>query len=196
MNGELIAQIRTRFLLHNMLCPTDLTFIVSLRFHNEISPYHEYHKDVMWRELMIMAHKISPGPKPNIVIMRLIGNLNYDDLRCDEELGLNTGRPLHILLDCAQMRVELPEDLLNEAKHSFLVNPNLVHVALNLESQTARMVALMVAKATCGKEKLSLHNNYGAALNYLLEFARKHAHEANYLSQPPLSRFDGSLPPT
>jgi hypothetical protein len=120
-----------------------------------------------------MPHEISPGPKPNILIFRVTGELNYHDMTCDEELGLNQGRPLYVLMDGSKMQVGLPENFLEGAKNSFFINPNLVHMALYLESQLLRTIANMVAKVTRRREKLSLHPSFDAAIQHLLDLDAK-----------------------
>jgi hypothetical protein len=119
-----------------------------------------------------MAHEISAGPKPNIVIFRLIGDLTYADMTCDQELGLNDGHPLYILLDGAKANVGLPDGFLDGAKRSWFTNENLVHLALYLDSPLLRTIGLMVAKVTRRAEKLSLHNTHEAALHHLVKMSK------------------------
>jgi hypothetical protein len=120
-----------------------------------------------------MAYEVVAGPQSNIVILRLTGDLTHEDMTCDEALGFNAGRPMYLLLDASAMHVGLPDNFLNGAKNSFFVNDSLVHMALYLESQVLRTVALMVAKVTRRQEKMSLHSSYDAALNHLLNLAAK-----------------------
>jgi hypothetical protein len=121
----------------------------------------------------MMSHEILPGPNANIVIFRLIGDLTYADMTCDQELGLNDGRPLYVLLDGAKTNVGLPEQFLDGAKRSWFVNENLAHLALYLESSLLRTIGLMVAKMTRRSDKLSLHDSYDAALKHLLKLEAK-----------------------
>jgi hypothetical protein len=121
----------------------------------------------------LMAHKILSGPQPNIVLMELSGELNWEDMTCDEELGFNRNKPMYLMLDASRMSVNLPENFLDGAKQSFFTNDNLVHMALYLESDLLRVVANMVAKITRRKEKMSLHTSREGAIAHLQMLAQQ-----------------------
>ncbi len=115
-----------------------------------------------------MAHIITLGPHPDIVLMDIIENLEYADMMADEELGLNEGKPLYVMLDVSKMIVGLPEKFLEGARQSFFINDNLIHMSMHVESNVLRTLANMVAKVTNRKNKLSLHDSREKAIAHLL----------------------------
>lgn len=118
-----------------------------------------------------MAHHITVGPRPNIKICTITESLNHDDMTCEDDLGLNEGTPLYVLLDVSAMNLGLPEQFLDGAKHSFFIHPNLVHMAMYTDSNLLTHIGNMVAKLTQRQEKLSIHSSYDAALKHLLHMA-------------------------
>jgi len=118
-----------------------------------------------------MAHEIQPGPQPNIVLMRLYGELTKADLLCDEELGLNTGKNMLVLVDASEMDIGLPAGFMDGKRESFFMNPNLQHVALYTTSWLLNSAAKMLGKLTRQREKLSVHDTHEAALNHLIDMA-------------------------
>lgn len=115
-----------------------------------------------------MAHEIFPGSNSQIIVMRLSGALNYDDMTADEKLGLNEGRPVYVLLDASQVDVALPENFLSGARGSYFTNPNLEHMALYVKSAWLKAIGEMVAKLTRRKDKLTVHSSYEAAMAHLV----------------------------
>jgi hypothetical protein len=115
-----------------------------------------------------MAHSVSQGPHPLIMVMELTGDLTHEDMVADDAIGLNNGRRLYLMLDVSKMNVGLPDGFLDGAKNSFFINPNLIHMAMYVESDLLRTIANMVAKVTRNVGKLSLHNSREAAMNHLL----------------------------
>jgi hypothetical protein len=118
-----------------------------------------------------MSHEILPGPKPNIVIHKIIGDLTYEAMTADEALGLNKGVPTYILLDLGDLNVGLPEGFLDGAKKSYFTNDNLVHMSIYVKSAAIRLIANMVAKITRRQGKLSLHESYDAAMQHLIDLS-------------------------
>lgn len=120
-----------------------------------------------------MAHTISPGPKPSIMLMELTGDLTYQDMMSDDEIGLNENQQLYLMLDVSKMNVGLPDGFLDGAKNSFFVHPNLIHMAMYVESDLLRTIANMVAKVTRNVGKLSLHSSREAAIHHLLDLTEQ-----------------------
>jgi hypothetical protein len=114
-----------------------------------------------------MSHEILPSPQPDITVMRIFSDLTNEAMEADEEMGLNAGRPVWVLLDVANMNVGLPDDFLTGVRRSFFINPNLMHLSIYVKSSILRNVALMVAKITRRQDKLSLHDTYDKALAHL-----------------------------
>lgn len=127
-----------------------------------------------------MAHMLSPTSHPDILIMKIIGSLNYDDMTCDSKLRLNE-RPMWIILDVSSMTISLPSNFLNGAMKSWFTNPNTQHLALVTSSGFLKSIGLLVAKVTRRKERLSLHESVAAAEQFLLnKIAAKEAKEAGH----------------
>lgn len=118
-----------------------------------------------------MAHEIQPGPESNIVLLRLYGELTKADLLCDDELGLNEGKPMLILVDASDMDIGLPAGFMDGKRESFFLNPNAQHVALYTTSWLLNSAAKMLGKITRQREKLSVHDSREAALEHLLTLA-------------------------
>lgn len=118
-----------------------------------------------------MAHEIEAGPQPNIVVMRLIGELAKDDLLCDDELGLNGDRAMLVLVDASEMDIGLPAGFMDGNRESFFMNPNLQHVALYSTSWLLTSVAKMLGKLTRQRDKISVHDSREAALQHLVALA-------------------------
>lgn len=114
-----------------------------------------------------MAHEIQAGPEPNIRLMRLIGELLKEDLLCDDELGLNDGHSMFVLVDASDMDIGLPAGFMDGKRESFFLNPNLQHVALYSTSWLLNSAAKMLGKLTRQRDKLSVHETREAALEHL-----------------------------
>jgi hypothetical protein len=121
-----------------------------------------------------MAHHISGGPRPEIVIMKLDGALTYEDMTCTEEIGLHE-RKLYVLLDAGDMEVSLPADFLDGARESWFTHANMLHVALYTRSMLLSTVGKAVAKLTRRNDKLSSYTSYDQALAHLIKLAERDA---------------------
>lgn len=108
------------------------------------------------------------------MLMRLYGELLKEDLLCDDELGLNDGQPVLVLVDASEMDIGLPAGFMDGKRESFFMNPNLQHVALYTTSWLLTSVAKMLGKLTRQREKLSVHDTREAALEHLINLAAKH----------------------
>jgi hypothetical protein len=114
-----------------------------------------------------MAHTISPGPHPNITTIRIYDELQRDDLTCTDELGLNEGRPLYILVDVSEMDRGLPAGFLDGERQGFFLHPNTAHIALFTNSMMLDTAGRMIAKLTRQKDKLTVHKTREEALAHL-----------------------------
>jgi hypothetical protein len=115
-----------------------------------------------------MPYEIEPGPIPNIVNLRLYGNITLEDMKLDEQLGLNNGTPMYLLMDASEMSLRLPKSFMNGATQSFFINRNLQHMALYTGSNTLDLLATAIANLTGRRDKLSIHKTREQALNHLL----------------------------
>jgi hypothetical protein len=120
-----------------------------------------------------MVHTITAGPEPNIKIMRIVGDVTYETMAAVDELGLNEGQPIYILLDISKMSTSLPEDFLDGARNSFFIHPNMAHTAMYTQSTALGTIARMIAKLTRRKDKLTLHATYQEALNHLVALSQQ-----------------------
>jgi hypothetical protein len=118
-----------------------------------------------------MAHEIEAGPESNIRLMRLQGELLKADLLCDDELDLNSGTPIFVLVDASEMDIGLPAGFMDGKRESFFMNPNLQHVALYSTSWLLNSAAKMLGKLTRQRDKLSVHDTREAALEHLKNLA-------------------------
>lgn len=114
-----------------------------------------------------MARKIVETNDPRLSQIEIHGELTFEDMTCDSELGLGKGNPMWVLLDVTQMSVALPEDFLDASRKSWFMNPDLQHMAVYTRSSLLAGVASMIAKLTRRKDKLSVHTSYDAAMAHL-----------------------------
>lgn len=120
-----------------------------------------------------MAYTIVSSTHPHITHVRFTDLLTQDDLHSDEALGLNAGRLTGVLLDVRTMKLDLPEGFTSGVQTSFFINPNLLHLAVVIESPLLRSVALMAAKMMKQRDKLSLHDTLESAETHLLALLHK-----------------------
>jgi hypothetical protein len=120
-----------------------------------------------------MVHTISAGPFPNIKIMQIVDSVTYEAMAAVDELGLNQGQPMYILLDISQMTTSLPDDFLGGARNSFFIHPNMAHTAMFTQSTALATLAKMISKLTRRKDKLTIHGSYQDALNHLLALSKQ-----------------------
>lgn len=119
-----------------------------------------------------MGHYFVPTKHPNLVQMKITGHLNYEDMTCEDELGLNE-KPVWVILDVIGMNISLPEGFLSGARHSWFVNPNTQHLALVVSSGFIKSVGLMVAKVTRRRDRLTVYDSVEAAETHLLGLIQK-----------------------
>ncbi len=120
-----------------------------------------------------MAHEISAGPHPYIVIDTLTGEYVHADMVVDEKMALDAGHAVYVLLDASGISNTLPENFLDGARNSFFIHPNMAHMALYTRSGLLRTVGNMVAKLTRRRDKLTIYDNYEAALSHLLKLVKE-----------------------
>ncbi len=119
-----------------------------------------------------MAHTIEKTQYDNIVILRIQGDLEKDDLLSDDELGLNQGKPMYVLVDVSEMDIGLPGNFMEGERKSFAVNPNVKHIAVYSQSTLLNVATRMVAKLTRQQEKISIYHDRDDALKYLLSLSQ------------------------
>ncbi len=118
-----------------------------------------------------MPHEVTPGPLPNIVLVRVYGHASAQDISLSaEELGLDQGRK-YVLMDASEMSLSMPDGAINAARNSYLTHENLAHVSLVTASRLFDMLANMVAKLTGRKNQISIHPSRQAAMDHLVKLA-------------------------
>lgn len=119
-----------------------------------------------------MAYEILPSPNPNIVCLRLYGDVVAEDMTLNTEIGLDKGKPVYVLVDASELSLALPANYLDTARNSFFINPNLAHMAVFTGSSMLDAIGNMIAKLTRKRERLSLHKSRDEALNHLLKLVK------------------------
>lgn len=114
-----------------------------------------------------MAHTLSEGPHPDILILDVTGELTSGDIMTNQMLGLDSGRRVYVMVDLSKARPGVPENFLEGIRNGPFVHPNLMHVAVYVKSDLLRALANMIAKLTRQRDKLSLHDSREAALAHL-----------------------------
>jgi hypothetical protein len=114
-----------------------------------------------------MGHELIPGPRPEIMIIRAMGDVEYDDMVISDELGLNKGRQVYVLIDTRELSLSMPENFIEGARNSYYTHENLKHAAVLTSSVLVSTLVKMVAKLTRNKDKLSIHTDYDAAIAHL-----------------------------
>lgn len=120
-----------------------------------------------------MGRKIVETNHPNLSWIEIHGELTYEDMTCEEELGLTTGKPMWVLLDVSDMTITLPEHFLDSSRKSFFLSENLQHMAIYCRSSLLRNVALMIAKLTRRGTKLSVYDTAEKAEGHLRTLIEK-----------------------
>ncbi|MBZ0282048.1 MAG: hypothetical protein K8L97_15015 [Anaerolineae bacterium] len=119
-----------------------------------------------------MAHEIMPSPHPNIVCLRLYGDVAAEDMVLNTEIGLDKGEPIYVLVDASELSLALPANYLDTARNSFFINPNMAHLSVYTGSTMLDAIGNMIAKLTRRRDRLSLHKSRDEALNHLLKMVK------------------------
>lgn len=122
-----------------------------------------------------MAHTIVPARHPHIAYIRMTGDLTHEDMTCDAELGLGTGKPVFVICDVLNMNMTLPDTFVDSARAGFLVNPDLQHLAVVTKSKLIRSVGLAAAALAGHREKISMHDTPEEAEAHLLGMIKRRA---------------------
>jgi hypothetical protein len=120
-----------------------------------------------------MAHTIVPAKHPHIALIRITGDLTSEDMTCDSELGLGTGKPIFVICDVLNMNMHFPDAFVDSARTGFLVNPDLQHLAVVTKSKLIRSVGLAAAALSARRDKMSMHDSEVDAEAYLLGMIKR-----------------------
>jgi hypothetical protein len=112
-----------------------------------------------------MSHTVTSSPHPDFYVLTHFDDLQYDELFLDEELHLNEGRSIYILADTSRMNNVLPDGFLDAVTKSYVINPNMAHLAVYIPSTALRVVGYMVIKVTRRQKQISIHHTYEDALH-------------------------------
>lgn len=120
-----------------------------------------------------MAHTVLPTKHPNIAHIQMLGALTHEDMTCDAELGLGTGKPIFLLCDTLHMSLQLPEGFFDSARIGFLVHPDLQHLAVVTNSKLLKGVGLAAATLSSRREKMSMHDSIEDAEAHVLAMIKR-----------------------
>lgn len=110
-----------------------------------------------------MAFTITAGSHPDFYILNIIGDLTNEDMVIMDDLHLNEGRVIYILVNKAEMSNKLPDDFVERLPMSFVVHPNVGHIACYAPSAILRIAGYMVANITHLQKKITIHRTYDEA---------------------------------
>ena len=114
-----------------------------------------------------MSYTITSGSHPDFYIMNIVGDLQYEDLFIDDALHLNEGRVIYVLVNKTDMSNKLPEGFVEALPTSFVVHPNIGHIACYAPSAILRIAGYMVANITHLQKKITIHNLYKDAYKFI-----------------------------
>lgn len=120
-----------------------------------------------------MAHTIVPAKHPHIAHICITGDLTSEDMTCDTELRLGTGKPIFVMCDILNMNLHLPDSFVDSARTGFLVHPDLQHVAVITKSKLIRSVGLAAAALSARRDRVSMHDSEDEAEAHLLGMIKR-----------------------
>lgn len=120
-----------------------------------------------------MAHTIVPTKHPHIAHIKMSGDLTHEDMTCDAELGLGQGKPIFVICDLQRMNLNFPDTFVEHARISFIINPDLQHVAVITMSKLMRSVALTAAALSERRAKISMHDSEADAEAHLMGMIKR-----------------------
>lgn len=110
-----------------------------------------------------MPYSIAQGPHPDFYILTYTEQLAYEELLIDDDLHLNEDRQIFILADTSHMSSSLPDRFMEAISKSFVVHPNVGHIASFNPSSILWIAAQMVIKFTGQYKKITVHKTYQEA---------------------------------
>ena len=120
-----------------------------------------------------MAHTVLPARHPNIAHIQMSGDIMPEDMTCERELGLGTGKPVYVLLEILNVNSHLPDHLVDTARIGFLVHPDLQHMAVVTKSSLIKSLALIGATLSTRRDKASLHDTVSEAEAHVLGMIKR-----------------------
>jgi hypothetical protein len=122
-----------------------------------------------------MPCSVTQGSHPDFYILTYTGQLQTKDLQVDDDVHLNEGRKIYLLVDISRMEHRLPDRYVEHIMKCFLVHPNLRFLAGFVSSMPLRVVSNMVVKLTRQQNKVSLHDSYEGAYESVLDAIERYA---------------------
>ena len=120
-----------------------------------------------------MPHAVLPSMHPNIAHVQMSGTVTPEDMTCDAELGLGTGKPVYVLLEILNINKNLPDNFSHNSQIGFLVHSDLQHMAVVTKSGLLRSITLIGATLASRRDKISLHDTVPEAEVYLLALIKR-----------------------
>lgn len=110
---------------------------------------------------------VNSGSYPDFYILNIIGDLKNEDLYIMDDLHLNENRMIYVLVNKAAMSPRLPEGFVEALPRSFVVHPNIGHIACYAPSAMLQIAGHMVANITRLQKKITIHKTYDQAYKYI-----------------------------
>ena len=120
-----------------------------------------------------MAHTVLPAKHPNIAHIQYYGDVVPEDIMCDAELGLGTGKPIYVVLEVLNVNTHLPDNFVDTARGGFLVHPDLRHMAVVTKSSLIKSMALIGATLSRRREKTSVHDTIADAESHVMGMIKR-----------------------
>jgi hypothetical protein len=120
-----------------------------------------------------MTFNVTSGSHPDFYILSIIGDLKNEYLFIMDDLHLNENRLIYVLVNKAEMSNRLPEGFVEALPTSFLVHPNIGHVACYAPSALLRITGYMVANITHMQKKITVHQRYDDAYKFIEQRIRE-----------------------
>lgn len=117
-------------------------------------------------------HTVTHDAHCDLAILTYTGDLEAAELPIDDELRLNAGHKVYILVDVSGMNNGLPDGFLETIQRSFVIHPNIGHIAVYITSSVLRIAAGMVIKVARLQNKATIHSSYEASYDHLVRLMR------------------------
>ena len=114
-----------------------------------------------------MTFTVNAGSHPDFYILSIIGDLKNEDLYIMDDLHLNESRVIYVLVNKAEMNPRLPDGFVEALPRSFVVHPNIGHIACYAPSAMLRIAGYMVANITHLQKKITIHQTYDDAYKFI-----------------------------
>jgi hypothetical protein len=120
-----------------------------------------------------MAHKVEQGAHPRLIIARMYGVIDSEDIVPNPEtFKLNEGAT-YVLIDSTNIQIAVPDNFMQTVRNNILNHPNLRHMAIVTKSSSLRILSNMVSKLLHKQGRVSVHDSFAAAEAHLLSLIQQ-----------------------